>query len=101
MDELYLRKINHPQAPNNYRVILKSDGDETEIGSIGIQHFTSDDTSWVWAIDTVLPMREHETEGRGLDRSDCMRLFKAAWEAVTADRSWLIEFKEAKRRSRR
>ena len=35
---LYLRKVIHPQAHDNYRVILKLDGDEVEVGSIGIQH---------------------------------------------------------------
>jgi hypothetical protein len=34
---LYLRKVVHPQAHDNYRVILRLDGDEFEIGSIGIQ----------------------------------------------------------------
>jgi len=35
---LYLRKVIHPQAHDNYRVVLKLDGDEFEIASIGIQH---------------------------------------------------------------
>jgi hypothetical protein len=30
-----LRKVNHPQAHDNFRVVLKDDGDEVEIGSIG------------------------------------------------------------------
>ena len=34
---LYLRKFIHPQAHDNYRVILKREGDEVEIGSIGVQ----------------------------------------------------------------
>jgi hypothetical protein len=37
-EPLYLRKIIHPQAQENYRVILKLDGSEFKIGSIGIQH---------------------------------------------------------------
>ena len=36
--DLYLRKVTHPQAHNNHRVILKLDKGEFEIGSIGIQH---------------------------------------------------------------
>jgi len=32
---LYLRKVVHPQAHDNYRVILKCEGEEFEIGSIG------------------------------------------------------------------
>jgi len=35
---LYLRKVIHPQAHDNYRVILKLDEGEFEIGSICIQH---------------------------------------------------------------
>ena len=31
---LYLRKIIHPQAHDNYRVILKGEDGEFEIGSI-------------------------------------------------------------------
>ena len=35
---LYLRKVVHPQAHDNYRVVLKRDEGEFEIGSNGIQH---------------------------------------------------------------
>lgn len=51
--DLYLRKVTHPQATDNYRVILKDEA------------------------------------------------FKAAWEALVADRGWLEEFLAAKRRARR
>ena len=33
--DLYLRKVIHPQAHDNYRVLLKDDDLETDIGSIG------------------------------------------------------------------
>jgi hypothetical protein len=36
--DLYLRKVIHPQTHENYRVILKRDDGEVEIGSIGIRH---------------------------------------------------------------
>ena len=37
--DLYLRKSEHgQQSPDIYRVILKDDGDEVEIGSISVQH---------------------------------------------------------------
>jgi hypothetical protein len=37
--DLYLRKSDQGQpGPEGYRVILKDDGDETEIGSISVQH---------------------------------------------------------------
>ena len=75
---LYLRKIIHPQAHDNYRVILKGEDGEFEIGSIGIQH----SGAWSWGIDTVIPVRSFETEGEGRDRSDCMQQFKAAWERL-------------------
>jgi hypothetical protein len=90
---LYLRKVVHPQAHDNYRVILKRDGDEVEIGSIGIQ----DGAAWAWAIDTVIPMRVLETQGEGSDRRDCMKQFKAAWERFAADEANLVEFLNAKR----
>ena len=35
--DLYLRKVIHPQAHDNYLVILKRDDGEFEIGSIGIR----------------------------------------------------------------
>jgi hypothetical protein len=93
---LYLRKVVHPQAHENYRVILKLNGDEFEIGSIGIQ----DGAAWAWGIDTVIPMRALETQGEGSDRRDCMRQFKAAWERFAADEANLTEFLKMKRRRR-
>ena len=56
---LYLRKVVHTQAHDNYRVILKLDEGEFEIGSIGIQH----GAAWRWGIDTVILMRVLETQG--------------------------------------
>jgi len=58
---LYLRKVIHHQAHDN----LKLDGSEVEIGSIGIQH----GAAWRWGIDTVIPMRVLETQGKGKDPS--------------------------------
>jgi hypothetical protein len=52
--DLYLRKIIHAQARDNYRVILKDDGDEIEIDSIGIQHGTGATSFWSWGIDIGL-----------------------------------------------
>ena len=91
---LYLRKVVHPQAHDNYRVILKRGGDEVEIGSIGIQH----GAAWAWGIDAVIPMRDHETQGEGSDRRDCMRQLKGGWERFAADEANLVEFLNAKRR---
>jgi hypothetical protein len=84
---LYLRKIIHPQAHDNYRVILKLDEGDFEIGSIGIQH----GAAWRWGIDTVIPMRVLETQGKGKDRRDCMRQFRAAWDRFAADEANLTE----------
>jgi hypothetical protein len=59
--DLYLRKSDHGHlAPEIYRVILKDDGDEVEIGSISIQHAAGAQYYWKWAIDTVIPMRAHQ-----------------------------------------
>lgn len=100
--DLSLRKVEgHPQAQNAYRVILKIDETEFEIGSIGVQTFTSADTAWTWGIDTVIPMRATQTEGRGADRRDCMKQFRAAWERFSADAANLAEFLDAKRRAKR
>jgi len=70
---LYLRKVIHPQAHDNYRVVLKDYIPEIEIGSIGVQH-----NGWTWAIDTVIPMREMDAQGTGKDRKDCIRQFREA-----------------------
>lgn len=96
---LYLRKVDHPQAVDNYRVILKAEETEVEIGSIGPQRTAEVDLIWHWGIDTVIPMRAMETSGTGKDRKDCMRQFKAAWERFSADEASLAEFLEAKRRA--
>ena len=42
--DLFLRKVIHPQAHDNYRVVVR-DGDEIEIGSIGVQF-----DGWTWGI---------------------------------------------------
>jgi|tagenome__1003787_1003787.scaffolds.fasta_scaffold19213964_1 hypothetical protein len=79
---LYLRKVVHQQARESYRVVLKDDASETEVGSIGPQHEAGAVTRWVWAIDTVVPMREHEQTGYGTDLKDCQRQFKAAGDQI-------------------
>jgi hypothetical protein len=100
--DLYLRKSDQGQlGPEIYRVILKDDGDEVEIGSISVQHSAGAAYYWKWAIDTVIPMRTHQTQGRGTDRADCMRLFKVAWERFAADPANLTMFLAEKRRARR
>jgi hypothetical protein len=48
--DLYLRKVIHPQAIDNYRVLLKDDGLEVEIGSIGIQHGSGTTEYWAASI---------------------------------------------------
>jgi len=100
MADLYLRKVQHPQARDNYRVILKIDDDEVEIGSIGVKAFTSKDIAWTWGIDTVMPLRDHQAEGRGDDRRECMVKFRAAWERLCAQPGWFEEFLAMKRRPR-
>jgi hypothetical protein len=61
---LNLRKVIHPQAHDNYRVIMKLDEGEFKIGSIGIQHAGV----WAWGIEIVIPMRSLEAQGEGKDR---------------------------------
>jgi hypothetical protein len=95
--DLFLRKVVHVQAKDNYRVILKTEEGEFEIGSIGIQYHAGADPVWNWGIDTVIPMRELEDEGQGKDRADCMKRFKAAWTKFASDEARLTEFLVAKR----
>ena len=100
--DLYLRKSEHgQQSPDIYRVILKDDGDEVEIGSISVQHSAGAQYHWKWAIDTVIPMRAHQTQGRGGDRADCMRKFRQAWARFADDDANLTMFLAEKRRARR
>jgi len=99
--DLYLRRVDHPQAHDNYRVILNLDDEVLEIGSIGIQYTTGMNAVWRWGIDTVLPMRSPDRTGEGQDRADCMRQFRAAWMAFAAVEANLAAFLDAKRRARR
>jgi hypothetical protein len=77
--------------------VLKDDGLDLEIGSIGIQHGNGATEFWAWGIDTVIPIREAEAEGSGKDRNACMRQFKAAWDRFSAGPARLAEFVQAKR----
>ncbi len=94
--ELFLRKV-HDRRREAYRVILKDDIGEVEIGSIGPQDEANNVTRWMWAIDTVIPMREHQQMGYGDDRRDCMRNFKTAWEKFASDPANLVAFMRMKR----
>jgi hypothetical protein len=98
MTDLFLRKVVHVQAKDNYRVILKTEEGEFEIGSIGIKYHAGSNAAWTWGIDTVIPMRELEDEGQGKDRVDCMKRFKAAWTKFASDGARLTEFLAAKRK---
>ena len=95
---LYLRKVIHPQARDNYRVLLKDDGLAIEVGSIGIQQGSASAEHWTWAIDTVVAMGDIGAQGRGKDREDCMRQFRAAWERFCSDPARLTGFLQKKRK---
>jgi hypothetical protein len=88
----FLRKVIHSAARDNYRVVVR-DGDEIEIGSIGVQF-----DGWTWGIDTVIPMRDVDAQGAGKDRADCMKQFRAAWDRFSSDPARLTEFLEMKRK---
>lgn len=101
MPDLYLRKVIHPQASDNYRVILKHEGEDIELGSIGIKSLTGLEQGWRWGIDAVVPMRDVDSEGSGLDRADCMRQFRTAWEKFASDPARFVEFVRAKQAAKR
>jgi hypothetical protein len=84
--DLFLRKVINPQARDGYRVVIKSDDDEIEIGSIGVHHGVGTTPGWTWGIDTVVPKREVEAEGTGKDHADCMWQFRAAWTSLARTR---------------
>jgi hypothetical protein len=72
MSALYLRKVIHSQAIDNYRVILKNDGLEIEVGSIGIQHGSGGTEHWVWAINNVVPsVKSIRRAPAGIGRIPC------------------------------
>lgn len=94
--DLYLRRVEPKREA--FRVIIKIDETEFEIGSIGVQHGLGSDTYWGWGIDTVIPLRAEQAQGSGTDRRDCMRKFRAAWERHCAQEGWLDEFLNMKRK---
>ena len=65
--------------------------DELSLGlgncKISVTHSVGAEDYWKWAIDTVIPMRAHQTQGRGTDRAD--------------DEANLTMFMADKRRARR
>jgi hypothetical protein len=79
---LYLR--NHPQARDNYRVILKAG--ESEIGSIGIQH----GAAWRWGIDTVIPDARSGDAG-GRQGSQGLHAAFQGWGRFVADEANLTD----------
>jgi hypothetical protein len=99
--DLFLRKVRHPQARNAFRVVIKDEDGEIEIGSIGTQVGVDMQKGWRWALDRPIPMREHETEGQGRDLPECQRQFKAAWTAFAADPARFADFLQTKRAARR
>ena len=91
--DLFLRKVQHPQARNNFRVIVKTKDGEVEIGSIGVQF-----DGWHWGIDTVVPLRALKSEGSGRNLPDCIRQFRKAWDQLSSDEANLTAFLEMKRK---
>ncbi|MBR1150059.1 hypothetical protein [Bradyrhizobium sp. JYMT SZCCT0428] len=47
---LFLRKVDHPQATDNYRVALEIHDERIEIGSIGPQRTAEVELQWGWGI---------------------------------------------------
>jgi hypothetical protein len=94
-------KVIHPQARDNYRVILKDDGLEVEVGSIGISARERRYRILGMGHRHRYPDAHAPDQGRGTDRADCMRWFKEAWERFAGDPANLTEFVAAKRRARR
>jgi hypothetical protein len=94
--DLFLRKVRNPQARDSYRVIMKDNGEDIEIGSIGTRL-----SEWHWGIDKAIPMREFESEGIGKNLPDCQRQFRAAGERFASDEANPTDFIKVERAARR
>ena len=88
---LNLRKVIHPQAYDNYRVVLKLDGDEFEIGSTGIQH----GAAWIPSSRCSFWRSKERQEPQGLHAA-----VQGGLAAFAADEANLVEFLNAKRKRR-
>lgn len=97
--DLFLRRVHHPQARNNYRVVVKLDDGEIEVGSIGIQT-TNTGSMWVWGLDAAVPIKIR-SEGTGKGVGQCMRRFRVAWDQFAANEINLRAFLKTKRAARR
>ncbi|MFC0243704.1 hypothetical protein [Rhodopseudomonas telluris] len=89
---LLLRRVQHPMAAENYRVIL----DGIEIGSIGVQVGVDGRTFWAWGIDTVVPVRQFRTHGEAVDRESATAKFRQAWDVFASEPERLRAFIEWK-----
>jgi hypothetical protein len=78
---LILRRVIHPMARDNYRVIWNG----FEVGSIGLQVGAGGRTFWHWGIDTVTPRLPFATHGDTLSKDEAMAAFRAAWNEYAAD----------------
>jgi hypothetical protein len=86
-ETLRLRRVVHPMATDNYRVVWNG----LEVGSIGIQRGAAQRVFWSWGIDTPdnLPFATH---GEAENRDEATARFRTAWEAFAADPARLAEF---------
>jgi len=91
-------KVIHPQAADNYRVVLKDYIPEIEIGSIDIDPRGRRRLLLALGHRHGGPMRDIDAQGTGKDRRECMRLFRAVWERFSADPARLEQFLAMKRR---
>lgn len=91
--QLFLRRVHHSQATDNYRVVF----DGVEVGSVGQQIGALQRQFWAWGIDTVLPRQPFATSGEGRDRDDCTAQFKATWEVFCSEPDRLAQFLQMKR----
>jgi hypothetical protein len=75
----FFAKSSIPRHATNYRVIVKNDDVEIEVGSIGVQF-----DGWHWGIDCIVPMREEDAEVLRSTRPSPTAL---AWACPSAARS--------------
>jgi hypothetical protein len=91
---LFLRKVVPVQAKDKYRVILKSEDGEFEIGSIGVQYHAGPG-----GLDLGHRYRHPDARDRRRGpRQRPRRLQEAAWIRFASDEARLTEFLVAKRK---
>ncbi len=90
--QLSLRRVRHPMAKDNYRVVWNDGVKDRKIGSLGVQTGAAGRTFWSWGIETVVAVLDFPTHGEAADREAAMAAFREAWDKFASDPARLALF---------